>query len=52
MAILDTATETRSILSDLHQKIFKLSAGQDYVSERMIEWHAEGYVVRVVLIHP
>jgi hypothetical protein len=24
MAILDTATETRSILSGLHQKIFKL----------------------------
>jgi hypothetical protein len=25
MAILDTATETRSILSGLHQKIFRLS---------------------------
>src|SRR3979490_2724034 len=41
MAILDTATETRSILSGLHQKIFRLSA--DAVKKAVspgLEWRS------------
>ena len=53
MAILDTATETRSILSGLHQKIFKLSGdlrlrGQLYAERGEHAREGDGEIARSV----